>query len=159
MRKYHYCDIDEMGLACWYVDGIARKRFRNEIRMEEQTDKALLANFMKCAKWVEENCPKLNGEFNCRHDPYHWTRLVVEDGKAYLEYGSHGWGFDIALSTSETAVMTRGSQQSLPYAFSGHLFFRNDALEEFLSQWKTIKVYVESANRVQRHVFSEEFTA
>ena len=131
-------------------------RFEHERNLWEKTTPVLLNNFMKVAKWIEENCPNLNGEFNCRHNTYHWTKLVVENGKAYLEYGSHGWGFDIALSTTETAVHARGSMQSRSYAFD-ELFFRNDALEEFLSQWQTIKEYVIAKNNTQNNVFSEDF--
>ena len=158
-RTYDYKDINEMGLAQHFTDGIARPRFRNELSQIENTNKVLLSNFFKCADWITENCPTLNGTFNCMHNPYHWTRIVVEDGKAYLEYGSHGWGFDIALSATETAVMSRGSMQSNPYAFRNIHFFRNDALEEFLSQWYSIKTAIQCANRVQCGVFSEDFVA
>jgi hypothetical protein len=158
-RSYDYKDINEMGLAHWYIDGIARPRFANEIRRVETTNNTLLNNFFKCAEWIAENCPTLNGTFNCKHEPYHWTRIVVEDGKAYLEYGSHGWGFDTALSTTETAIMSRGSMQRKPYAFNGIHFFRNDALEEFLSQWGHIKKSIIYANKQQSDVFSEEFVA
>lgn len=158
-RNYVFHDINEMGLPHWFIDGVSRPRFNNELKMVETTNKTLLNNFFKVAEWIAENCPTLNGIFNCNHEPYHWTRIVVEDGKAYLEYGSHGWGFDIALSATETAIMSRGSQQRMPYAFRGIHFFRNDALEEFLSQWNTIKTSIQCANRVQCSVFSENFVA
>lgn len=149
-RKYEYHSFDEKTR-----NGLGT-RFSYEKGLWEKTNPVLLNNFMKVAKWIEENCPNLNGEFDCRHNTYHWTKLLVENGKAYLEYGSHGWGFDIALSTTETAVYSRGSMQSLPYAFD-ELFFRNDALEEFLSQWQTIKEYVIAKNNVQSKVFSTDF--
>ena len=158
-RTYDYKDINEMGLSQWYVDGVSHPRFGFELKRIEKTNKSLLNNFFKCATWIAENCPNMNGTFNCKHSPYHWTRLVVEDGKAYLEYGSHGWGFDTALSLYETAVITRGSMQSIPYAFRNIHFFRNDALEEFLSQWEQIKASIISANKLQSNVFSEEFVA
>lgn len=131
-------------------------RFSYEKGLWKKTNQVLLNNFMKVANWIAENCPNLNGEFDCRHNVYHWTKLVVENGKAYLEYGSHGWDYEIALSTTETAVFSRGSMQSLPYAFD-ELFFRDDALEEFLSQWQTIKQYVIAKNDTQNKVFSEDF--
>ena len=154
-RKYEYHTFDE---TCQGMKGLTR-RFGYEQVLFEKTNIVLMTNFLKCAQWVEENCPNLNGEFSCYHEPYHWTKLVVEDGKAYLEYGSHGWDFSIALSRSETAVFSRGSQQSLPYAFNNCHFFRNDALEEFLSQWGVIKERIICANRVQTKVFSEDFVA
>lgn len=89
---------------------------------------------------IEENCPKLNGVFECRFNTYYWIKLVVENGKSYLECGSHGSDFTYALSKTETATFSRGSMQSKPYAYKDTFFFRNERLEEFLSQWETIKV-------------------
>lgn len=158
MRKnYEWHDINEMGSPNMSMDGKSHPRFRFQQNMVGRTNNNLLSNFFKCAKWVEENCPNLNGKFPCRHEVYHWTRLVVENGKAYLEYGSHGYGFEFALSLTETAYMTTGSCQSRPYAFENIFFFRDDALEEFLSQWQSIKNSILSENAVQRKVFSNEF--
>lgn len=158
MRKnYEWHDINEMGEPRMFIDGKSHPRFGLQQKMIEETDKNLLSNFFKCAKWIEENCPNLNGKFPCKHKVYHWTRLVIENGKAYLEYGSHGYGFDFALSSTETAYKTTGSGQSRPYAFENVFFFRNDALEEFLSQWKSIKNSILYANAVQKRVFSDEF--
>lgn len=148
---YERCIGSHSGKECY--------QFGWEVGLKEKTHPTLLANFLKVASWVEENCPHLNGEFPCKHDPYSWTKLVVEDGKAYLEYGSHGYRFSIALSATETAVMATGSSQRNPYAFDGELFFRNDALEEFLSQWPAIKTKVITANRIQQNCFSEDFQA
>ena len=131
-------------------------RFEYERNLLKKTNPVLLNNFLKVAHWIEENCPKLNGVFDCRHNTYHWTKLVVENGKPYLEYGSHGWAFEMALSSTETAVHSRGSMQSMSYAFND-LFFRNDALEEFLSQWQTIKPSVIAKNEMQNNVYSEDF--
>ena len=160
MRKnYEIHDINEMGNPNMFMDKKAHHRFGYQRRIKDATDSNLLNNFFKCAKWVEENCPNLNGKFPCRHEVYHWTRLVVENGKAYLEYGSHGYGFEFALSLTETAYVSTGSCQSKPYAFPNIFFFRNDALEEFLRQWQSIKSDIISTNAIQRKVFSEEFEA
>ena len=142
MREFNYRKLDDY-----------------ESRLLSQTPKVLVSNFNKVAKWITENCPNLNGEFECRHNPYYWIKLVVEDGKAYLECGSHGYGYDLALSTTETATFTRGSSQSTPNAFEGVQFFRSDRLEEFLSQWQEIKKLVISKNEVQCNVYSEDFEA
>lgn len=144
MRNYRYCEIEERSY---------------EKRMLEQTNKVLISNFNKVAQWIETHCPNLNGTFSCRHDPYYWVKLVVEDGKAYLEEGSHGYGFSTSLSSSETATFSRGSMQSIPYAYDGVQFFRNDRLEEFLKEWGTIKTRVIAENEVQSNVFSEHFEA
>ena len=64
--------------------------------------------------------------------------MVVKNGKAYLQTGSHGWGYDIQLSTTETALLVSGSEQRIPYAYTTQ-FFRNDRLLEFLENWKMIK--------------------
>lgn len=130
-----------------------------DARLHRELNPTLLSNFFKCAKWIEENCPNLNGEFRCKHDPYGWTKLVVENGKAYLECGSHGYDFSYALSTTETATFSRGSCQTRPRAYRNVFFFRNDGLEEFLSQWIEIKQKIIVANRVQSAVFSDNFTA
>ena len=82
-RKYEYHTFDE---TCQGMRGLTQ-RFKNEQNLFERTNIILITNFLKCAQWVEENCPNLNGEFSCYHEPYHWTKLVVENGKAYLEYG------------------------------------------------------------------------
>lgn len=130
-----------------------------ELGLFKSTNRILMSNFNKVAKWIEENCPNLNGTFKCRHQVYHWTALVVENGKAYLEYGSHGHDYEIAVSTTETATFSRGSMQSLPEAYDGVQFFRNDALEEFLSQWKSIKEEIVAKNAEQTYVFSDDFIA
>ena len=155
MREYSYHTFDEK------TQGIYGEtlRFNAEKNLLERTNQVLLSNFFKCAKWVEENCPKLNGDFKCKHNPYYWIKLVVENGKAYLECGSHGWSFDIALSQTETAVFSRGSMQNLPYAFEGKHFFPNNKLEEFLSQWKTIKSQIVSANKIQTAIYDKNFVA
>lgn len=155
MRRYEYHDIDEITRKT--ISGNPALRFSWENGLLERVNKTLINNFFKCASWIEENCPNLNGEFECRHNPYYWIKLVVENGKAYLEEGSHGYVFDIALSRTETARMTTGSMQSTPYAFLGKFFFRNDRLEEFLSQWGSIKNMIVAKNNVQSRVFSEEF--
>lgn len=144
MRRFNYRSIGD----CCY-----------EQRMLESTNKMLIANFNKVAKWIEENCPHLNGEFSCRHNPYYWIQLVVEDGKAYLETGSHGYGYSLALSTTETATLSSGSMQCTPHAFNGLQFFRNDRLEEFLKQWQSIKAEIIAENASQRNVFSDQFEA
>lgn len=158
MRKnYVYRRIDEITTNTMHGNPTLVYTFENTLL--KRTDERLMKNFCKVAEWIGENCPNLNGEFRCKHDPFHWTKLVVEGGKAYLETGSHGWGFEIALSTTETAVFSRGSMQSNPYAFFGVRFFRNDRLEEFLSQWFDIKQKVIAKNNIQSNVFSDSFTA
>lgn len=158
MRKnYVYHKIDEITTSTMH--GNPCLRFSYEHQLLQKTDEQLMRNFCKVAEWIGENCPNLNGEFHCKHDPFHWTKLVVEDGKAYLETGSHGWDYDIALSTTETAVFSRASEQRNPYAFFGVRFFRNERLEEFLSQWFDIKQKVVAKNNIQRNVFSDTFTA
>lgn len=159
MRNYEYRKIDEMTDGRYTMTGKPCIHFNYENNLLKRTDKQLLNNFFKCAKWIEEHCPKLNGEYRCYHQVYHWTKLVVENGKAYLEYGSHGYGFSLALSTTETATMSTGSMQSRPHAFDGVFFFRNDALEEFLSQWSTIKMRIEAENEVRNKIYSDNFEA
>lgn len=144
MRKYDYRSIEERSY---------------ENRLLDNTNETLISNFNKVAQWVEDNCPHLNGEFSCRHNPYYWIQLVVENGKAYLEEGSHGYSFHIALSTTETAVKSTGSMQITPYAFNGIQFFRNDFMEEFLKQWASIKERIIAENKAQCAVFSEDFVA
>jgi hypothetical protein len=156
MRSYEYHEINEISNA-FYRDGKTHQRFDYENNLLKKSNPILIGNFNKVAKWIETNCPTLNGEFDCRHNPYHWVKLVVENGKAYIECGSHGWGFDIAMSTTETAVFTRGSIQDIPYAFEGCQFFRNDSLEEFLSQWQAIKIRVIGTYNTQKNVYSESF--
>ena len=159
MKKFDYHDINEMGNACMFMDRKPHPRFSSELKMLERTDKTLINNFIKVAKWIEENCPTLNGEFECRHNVYYKIHLIVEDGKAYLCEGSHNIGYSTYLSTTETAVYTQGSCQGAPYAFRNVFFYRNDRLEEFLSQWPTIKMYVMSKYKLQSKVYSENFTA
>lgn len=130
-----------------------------ERRLLNQTNKVLVSNFNKVADWIKSECPNLNGEFKCKHNAFYWIKLVVENGIAYLEEGSHGYGFDVAMSKTETAVFSRGSMQSIPYAFNGYQFFRNDRLEEFLSQWGEIKKQIQEKNSIQTLVFSNDFTA
>jgi len=130
-----------------------------EENLLKKANPMLIRNFNKVAKWVAENCPKLNGEFRCEHNPYYWIQLVVENGKAYLEYGDHGYSFSLAMSMEETATMATGSCQRKPYAFKGIQFFRNDKLEEFLKQWSAIKRKVIAENSIQSNVYSDDFTA
>ena len=144
MRSFNYRSI---GGTCY------------EERLLEETNEVLVENFNKVAKWIQENCPHLNGKFSCRHNPYYWIKLVVEEGKAYLEEGDHGYGYSLALSTTETATFSRGSMQRTPYAFQGLQFFRNDRLEEFLKQWPSIKEDIIVENASQRNVFSDDFEA
>lgn len=160
MRKsFEYHDINEMGQPQRYIDGKAHQRFSYELRMLDETNPTLIANFMKVAKWIKKNCPKLNGDFSCRHNPFYKIDLIIKNGDAYLCTGSHSWGYSTYLSTKETAVYTQGSCQTNPYAFKNVFFFRNDRLEYFLSQWATIKVKVIAKNEIQNKVFSEDFIA
>ena len=153
--NYEYHSLDEVGKS--FMDGSLQLRFGFERKLYTDTNRYLIANFNKVAKWIKDNCPKLNGKFRLPHNPYYWVELAVEDGKAYLQYGSHGWGWDLALSAEETAVMSQGSMQRNPYAFKGRQFVRNNRLEEFLSNWKNIKEQIIAANRVQTNVYSESF--
>lgn len=157
MRHYEFHDINEMSgpnVVCNHE----HPRWGCEQRLHGMTNKTLIENFNKVAEWVYECCPTLNGKFFCQHDPYHWTALKVEDGKAYFEYGSHGYGYDLALSTTETAVFSRGSMQSTPFAFAVQ-FARNDRLEEFLKQWSSIKEQIIAENCRQQSVYSHNFIA
>jgi hypothetical protein len=144
MRSFKYFDLEE-GSYEW--------------RLFTETNKMLVSNFNKVANWIKENCPKLNGKFQCRHNPYYWIQVVIEDGKAYLEEGSHGYGYDIAMSQTETATFSRGSSQKNPHAYDGVQFFRNDRMEVFLKQWPEIKEKIISENKSQMNVFSEDFEA
>lgn len=144
MREYSYRDI---------------KDFSYESKLLAETNGRLMTNFKKVAEWIREHCPELNGKFNCAHNINHWTRLTVENGKAFLEYGSHGWGWDLALSEDETAVMSPASLQQIPYAFAGVLFADNARLEEFLIQWPEIKKRVIEENNNQMLVYGENFEA
>lgn len=159
MTSFEYHEINEMGNESSFIDNIARPRFRNQIKMVEDTNPTLMANFFKVAEWIKENCPNLNGTFSCRHNFYHKIDLIVENGKAYLCEGSHNNGYSTYLSTTETAIYTQGSCQSAPYAFHNIFFFRNDRLEEFLSQWQSIKQNIIAKNVVQSNVYSADFNA
>lgn len=159
MRTFKYCNINEIGNARMFMDNKPHPRFSGELRALANTDTTLINNFFKVAKWIEENCPTLNGEFECRHNPYYKIHLIVENGKAYLCEGSHNVGYSTYLSTTETAVYTQGSCQISPYAFKNVFFFRNDRLEEFLAQWPTIKQFVMCKYKVQSKVYSDDFTA
>lgn len=146
MRNYRYLNINEAG------------RFSYERGLLKNVNPNLIANFNKVAEWIKRECPNLNGKFDMPHNPYYWVSLVVENGKAYLEEGSHGYSFSIALSTDETATMATGSCQSVPYAFHAQ-FFKNGRLEEFLKNWTAIKARIINENKVQSYVFSEDFEA
>lgn len=159
MRSFEYHDINEMGNPIWYVDGKAHPRFSFEQRMLENTNPNLMANVMKVFAWIKENCPNLSGEFHCRHNPYYKIHLIVKNGKAYLCEGSHGCGYATYLSAEESATYSQGSCQGAPYAFKGVYFFRNDRLEEFLSQWSSIKNEIIAKNKLQENVYSNEFVA
>lgn len=159
MRTFEYHDINEMGKPQCYVDGKAHPRFSFEQRMLANTNSNLIANVMKVFAWIKENCPNLNGEFHCRHNPYYKIHLIVKNGKAYLCEGSHGYGYATYLSAEETAVYSQGSCQGAPYAFKGVYFFRNDRLEEFLTQWLSIKKEITAKNKLQESVYSNEFVA
>lgn len=154
MRKFDFKNLDEVTISA--VNGKPCYRYLYERGLFEKTDKTLLNNFNKVAVWIKENCPNLNGEFSFGNNPYYWIRLTIENGKAYLETGSHGYGYDIALSVTETATFSRGSNQSTPHAYSAQ-FFRNDRLEEFLRQWKSIKARIIKENAEQSYVFSSSF--
>lgn len=155
MRTHHYYNLFEVHIGSF--SKTLCYRFDYNVTMYKQVNPILIRNFNKCAKWIAENCPTLNGVFHCQHNPYYWIKLVVENGKAYLEEGSHGYGYDIAMSMEETSVFSRGSCQCNAYAFKDIQFFRNDRLEEFLSQWQTIKGKIQSAYAVQSNVYSENF--
>ena len=149
MRQFIYKDIYEQGIGTF--SGKLCYEYTSELADYQNVNKKLVENFNKVAHWIEENCPHLNGKFDCRkkHDPYQWLRLVIEDGKAYLEVGSHGESYAYAMSTTETA---RGSS----YAFKVQ-FFSNELLEEFLKNWSDIKLLVKAEYDKQSYVFSDEF--
>lgn len=159
MRTFEFHDINEMGLPQWFMDNKAHPRFGHERGLLERTNKTLIANFHKVCEWIEENCPHLNGEFECRHNPFYKIHLIVEDGKAYLCTGSHSVGYELYLSKTETATYSQGSCQGKPYGFKGIFFYRNDRLEEFLSQWGSIKRQIILKNEMQNKVYSENFVA
>lgn len=152
-------DLYEMGEPHMFMDGKARPRFSYEQRVINDTNQQLLANFQKVAAWIKANCPKLNGEFHCRHQVYHKTDLTVVDGIAYLQHGSHAAGYQWTLSEFGTDHYSQGSCQHAPYRFSGHYGMPNGVLEEFLTQWPEIKSQIVSANAVQTRVFSNDFEA
>ena len=127
--------------------------------LSNELNPTLLANFKKVCKWIKDNCPNLNGEFHCRHNPYYKIHLIVEDGKAYLCEGSHSYGYALYLFEEGSAEYSQGSCQGSPYAYNNIYAFRNGRLEEFLSQWQSIKVQIENAYRVQSNVFSKDFVA
>ena len=156
-RNYEFHDINEMSgpnMVCKHE----HPRWDYEQRLLGNTNKTLIENFNKVATWVKITCPNMNGEFFCQHNPYYWIALKVEDGKAYFEYGSHGYGYDLALSDTDTAVFSRGSMQSTPYAFNEQ-FARNDRLEEFLKQWPSIKAQILIEYQRQNAVYSHDFIA
>ena len=159
MRTFEYHDINEMGKPQWYMDGKAHPRFSYEQKMISETNPNLIANVMKVIARIKENCHNLNGEIHCRHNPYYKIHLIVKNGKAYLCEGSHSCGYATYLSAEESATYSQGSCQGAPYAFKGIYFFRNDRLEEFLSQWSSIKSEVTIKNKLQENVFSSEFVA
>lgn len=154
MRKFSYKDIYEQGIGTF--SGKLCYEHNVELDCYQNVNKSLIDNFNKVAHWIKENCPHLNGKFKCKHNPYYWISLVVEDGKAYLEEGSHGYGYSLALSTTETASFSRGSCQSMPYAFKVQ-FFPNSRLEEFLKQWSEIKLKVKAEYDNQSYVLSDRF--
>ncbi len=154
MRKFSYKDIYEQGIGSF--SGKLCYEHPTELKTYQNVNKNLIRNFNKVAHWIEENCPHLNGSFKCKHNPYYWINLVVEDGKAYLEEGSHGYDYSLALSTTETASCSRGSCESTPYAFNVQ-FFPNSRLEEFLKEWREIKLKVKAEYDSQSYVFSDTF--
>jgi hypothetical protein len=84
-------------------------------------------------------------------------KFIVENGKAFLECGSWGWGFDIALSNTETATFVRGSMQRWPQSFSNVFFFHNHLLVNFLQEWSTIKNTLIEQEQKQTLIFSDDF--
>ena len=146
MRKYEYKHIKSASFV--YEYGLLKR-----------TNKTLVMNFNKIAKWIEENCPRLTAKFMAVENSRYWVKLIVESGKAYLEEGSWGYRFSTALSSSETAVMTAGSSQVIPYAFKGVQFFDNEKLEGFIKNWHTIKPKVINENEKQTNAYSEDFEA
>ena len=89
MRAFEFHDINEMGRPEMFMDNKSHPRFGCELGLLGRTNKTLIANFHKVCEWIEENCPHLNGEFECRHNPFYKIHLIVENGKAYLCTGSH----------------------------------------------------------------------
>ena len=130
-----------------------------EKNLADNLNPTLLANFKKVCKWIKENCPNLNGEFHCNHNPYYKIHLIVKKGEAYLCEGSHGWGYAHYLFDGGSAVYSQGSCQGAPYGYNNIYAFRNDRLEEFLSQWTYIKSQVISRNTMQNSVYGDDFMA
>ena len=159
MRTFEFHDINEMGNPEMFIDNKAHPRFSYELRLLEGTNKTLIANFHKVCEWIEENCPHLNGKFECRDNFFYKIHLIIENGKAYLCTGSHSYGYELYLSKTETATYTQGSCQDKPYGFKDIFFYKNDRLEEFLSQWGSIKRQIILKNDAQSRVYSEDFVA
>ena len=159
MREFEYHNINEMGHPNMFMDGKPHPRFGHELLLLERTNKTLMANFHKICHWIEENCPNLSGEFGCRHNPYYKIHLIIENGKAYLCTGTHSVGYELYLSSTETAVYSQGSCQGRPYGFKNTFFYRNDRLEEFLSQWKSIKDRIILANSKRKEIYDNNFIA
>lgn len=128
-----------------------------EYRMIEKTNQQLMNNFHKCCSWVAENCPNLNITIKCKGDNDKWLKFIVENGKAFLECGPWGWGFDIALSNTETATFVRGSMQRRPQSFNNVFFFHNHLLVNFLQEWSTIKNTLIEQEQKQTLIFSDDF--
>lgn len=159
MRSFEFHDINEMGNPEMFIDKKAHPRFSRELGLLARTNKTLIANFHKVCEWIEENCPNLNGKFECRHNPFYKIHLIIENGKAYLCTGTHSYGYEFCLSKTETATYSQGSCQGKPYGFKDTFFYRNDRLEEFLSQWESIKREIILKNNMQSRVYSENFVA
>lgn len=144
MRNYIECAYENNG----YVH-----------RMEELTNKMLIKNFFKCCDWIEDNCPNLTMRLKFNGNKEKWLRLTIEHGKAYLECGDWGWGCDIALSRTETAKCSTGSQQTKAQCFTDVFFFHNDLLEIFLKEWNKTKELILLESEKQNIIFSDNFTA
>ena len=130
-----------------------------EYKMEQLTNKVLVKNFFKCCDWIEDNCPNLKMQVKCKDNKEKWLRLEIENGKAYLECGDWGWDFQIALSRTETATFSRGSQQRNPHCFTDVFFFYNDLLVTFLKEWDITKQLILAERNRQNIVYSDNFTA
>lgn len=160
MRQYKFADINEIGPAWRFIDGKPHPNYGYEQRLLANTDPRLVENFHKVCDWIAKNCPTLIGEFPCEHRVYYWLTLKVEDGKAYLEKGSHGHSlFECAISRTESATAHPGSCSSEMTAFDGVFFFFNERLEEFLKQWPSIKQRVFAEYKAQSNVYSSNFEA
>ena len=139
MRKYHYSPLDEKVMESVH-----------------NTDPMLLRNFNKVLLWLWQNCPKLNGTFYCPQNEHqvYWVRLVVENGRPFLEVGVKGhWHFKRALSRTVTAV----SDNSCTTKAYVTQFFRNEDLERFLKDWPRMKVEIINEYTAQRAVYSPDF--